>query len=194
ARGLSFDTNGEDGGDMIEDLKHALRIYRRTPGASLVAVGVLAIGLAAVAAFVSLYVDLILRPHPGFERGSHLITFGWNDGRNAGGLPLALLERIGEESATIDAAAGTVSLAFTMGTDAAQVVGELVTPEFFPGVRPRVVLGRGFLPAEHQTDAEPVVVISHRYWRDALDGRRDVIGTTVGIESRANFFGPPAAD
>ena len=85
---------------MIEDFKHAFRIYRRTPGASLVAVAVLAIGLAAVAAFVSLYVDLILRPHPGFERGSHLITFGWNDGRNAGGLPLALIERIDEESAT----------------------------------------------------------------------------------------------
>ena len=179
---------------MIEDFKHAFRIYRRTPGASLVAVAVLAIGLAAVAAFVSLYVDLILRPHPGFERGSHLITFGWNDGRNAGGLPLALIERIDEESATVEAAAGTVPLSFGIGPDNTEVVGELVTPEFFGGVRPRLVLGRGFELSEHQTDAEPVVVISHRYWREALGGKRDVVGTTIEIENRSNFFGPSGGE
>src|SRR5690606_25175743 len=87
---------------LLEDLKHALRIYRRTPGASLVAVVVLAVGLAAVTAFVSLYVDLILRPHPGFERGSRLVTFSWVDGRSSGNLRLQLIERIAAESATLE--------------------------------------------------------------------------------------------
>jgi hypothetical protein len=30
---------------VLEDVKHAIRIYRRTPGSSLIAVGVLAIGM-----------------------------------------------------------------------------------------------------------------------------------------------------
>lgn len=52
---------------FIADFQHGARLYVRTPGASLIAVAVLAVGMAAVAAFVSLYVDLILKPHPGFE-------------------------------------------------------------------------------------------------------------------------------
>jgi hypothetical protein len=35
--------------------------------------------MAAVAAFVSLYVDLALRPHSGFEQSSGIMTFGWTD-------------------------------------------------------------------------------------------------------------------
>ena len=52
---------------LLADAKHAFRIYRRTPLASLIAVGVLAIGMAFLSAFVSLYVDLNLRPYPGLE-------------------------------------------------------------------------------------------------------------------------------
>ena len=46
------------------DCRHALRLYLRTPGASLIAVGVLAVGMAFVGAFLSLgivYLRTILK-------------------------------------------------------------------------------------------------------------------------------------
>jgi membrane associated rhomboid family serine protease len=64
-------------GVLLDDCRHALRLYVRTPGASLIAVAVLAIGLAFVGAFLSLYVDLVLRPHPGFEQSRQIATYGF---------------------------------------------------------------------------------------------------------------------
>ena len=171
---------------LLADAAHALRIYRRTPGASLIAVAGFAVAMAAVGAFVSLYVDLLLRPHAGFQDSRYLITYGWSDGTNAGGLPLEIIDRISEASATIEVAAGTLPNQFPVGPDGEQVIGEMVTSNFFDGVRPRLALGRGFERAEHAFDGEPVVVISHRYWLTEFDGQGDVLGKTIEIQSRQN--------
>ena len=61
---------------FLGDLRHALKLYRRTPFASLIAVGVLAVGFAFVSAFLSLYVDLVLRPHPGIDQAGRLVREG----------------------------------------------------------------------------------------------------------------------
>lgn len=172
---------------LLEDLKHALRVYRRTPGASLMVVVVLAIGMAFVAAFLSLYSDLILRPEPGFERkGGRIVSVGSSDGRSAGGLPLELLERMAEEVSTLDALAGAMPQQFLLGPERESFRGELVTRRFFSGLRPEMALGRGFTEAEHESEAEPVVVISWRLWQEQFEGRADVIGETLEITSEAS--------
>lgn len=77
---------------LFNDLTHAVRLYRRTPGASLIAILVLAVGMAFVTSFLSLYVDLVLRPHAGFEDSGRLVTIGQSDGERLQGLPLGLIE------------------------------------------------------------------------------------------------------
>lgn len=172
---------------LVEDLKHALRVYRRTPGASLMVVVVLAIGMAFVAAFLSLYSDLILRPEPGFERkGGRIVSVGTSDGRNASGLPLELLERMAEEVSTLDALAGVMPQQFLLGPEREPSRGELVTRLFFSGLRPEMALGRGFTEAEHEPEAEPVLVISWRLWQEQFEGRSDVIGETLEITSEVS--------
>src|SRR5690606_16380278 len=59
---------------LSEDLRHAVRIYRKSPGSTALAVVALAIAMAFVGAFVSLYVDLVLRPNPGFAESGRLVT------------------------------------------------------------------------------------------------------------------------
>src|SRR5690606_19759588 len=51
---------------FLADCKHALRLYVRTPVASFIAIAILAIGMGFLTLFLSLYVNLLLRPHPGF--------------------------------------------------------------------------------------------------------------------------------
>lgn len=170
---------------LLADLQHAWRIYRRTPVASSMAVLVLAVAMAFIAAFFSLYVDLVLRPHPGFEQSSRVVTFGWNNGENAGGLPYDLIARIAEESVTLDAAAGTAYGPFEIGPEQEQVFGEMVTRQFFTGVRPRIALGRGLEPSDHELDSELVAVISHRLWQQRFGGTSDVLGTTIDVRNRA---------
>jgi hypothetical protein len=77
-----------------------LKLYARTPSASAAVVVVLAVAVACVGAFVSLYVDQVLRPHAGFEQSGRIVTILRNNGSETGGLPLDLVECIAAESTT----------------------------------------------------------------------------------------------
>jgi hypothetical protein len=62
-----------------------------------------------------------------------------------------------------------------------QLSGAWVSPEFFSlwGVAP--MLGRTFASDEGRASAEKVVVVSHSFWRDRLDGDRRAIGAKIQI-------------
>src|SRR5690606_16701363 len=91
--------------------------YRRTPFGTSIAVAVLAVGIALASAFLSLYVDLTMRVHPGLGSAERLMTIGWTDGDVSGGVPLELIERIAAETTTLDFAAGALSYALPGETE-----------------------------------------------------------------------------
>ena len=173
---------------FLADLRHALRLYARTPVASVIAIVGCAVAMAAVAAFVSLYTDLVLRPHPGFEQSSRIVTFGWTNGRSTGGMSPELIDDMADQVTTLKAAAGASLVSFIVGPDREMLPGELVTRGFFPGLRPKLALGRGFEPEEHDPDGEPVVVISHAYWQQQFGGSPDVLGRTIPFDGRPGFW------
>jgi hypothetical protein len=166
---------------LLADFRHAVRLYRRTPFASLIAVGVLAVGFAFVSAFLSLYVDLVLRPHPGIEQAGRIVTMGQLEGQGLRGLPYELIERMNEEMTSLDGAAGALVTAQRSDDEGALTL-ELLSRDFFPLLRPKLLSGRGFEAAEHEPEGEPVAVVSYRYWQDELGGDADVIGTTIELE------------
>jgi hypothetical protein len=62
--------------ELEQDLRHALRIYGKSPWGTAMAVAMLSLGTAFVFVFLSLYVDLLLRPHPGFEDSARIASIG----------------------------------------------------------------------------------------------------------------------
>lgn len=160
-----------------QDVTHAIRLYRRTPTGSAIIVVVLAIGLAFVAAFVSLYSDMALKPQQGFEAGGRIVTLS-----RPTGISLDLIERMSTESSSLEHVAGALARDFIVDGDPAAVLAELVTRDFFPGLRPRLALGRGFSEADHSFESEPVVVISWQYWQERYDGSSDVLNKFLRIE------------
>jgi len=175
---------------ILADLRHALRIYGRTPVASGLAVIVLAVAVAFVTAFLSLYVDLAHRTHPGLERGGRLVTLGQpGQGIDFQRLPLGLVERLNEEMTSLDGVTGVLSWSERLFREGRAEL-DLVSREFFPIMRPKLLAGRGFERAEHDAEAEPVAVISYRYWQDNLGGA-DVLGTTIVLEPRGAFLDDP---
>ena len=181
---------------FLNDCRHALRLYRRTPGGSLIAVGVLAVGIAFVGAFLSLYVDLVLRPHPGFERSGRVATLGVRIGSEPGTLGYEFVQRISEEVTSIDAVAIWTLAQTLAGTGREPTRPALVSRAFFPDFRPRLALGRGLRAADHEPGAEPVVVLSDRFWREHFNADPAVIDTTLDVARDPDSFaysGPPGS-
>jgi ABC-type antimicrobial peptide transport system permease subunit len=168
---------------LLADCRHALRVYLGTPVASGIAVVVLAIGIAFVGAFLSLYSDLVLKPHPGFEDSRGLVTIGQNDGSQLSNISYALIERMNAEVGSLESIVGFTIGFEQLGPDFEQQPFEIVTKGFFDGLRPRVSLGRGFDERDHTPDAELVTVISDDFWKTHFGGTPDVIGKTVEIKS-----------
>jgi putative ABC transport system permease protein len=168
------------------DLLHALRVYTKTPASSLMAVLILAAAMAVVTAFASMWNEIGLRPHPGFEAGGQLVTIRQSDGRRSLTVPVALIERVGEAATTIAAIAGidTMQLALDQAPDGEQLNAELVTRQYFEGLRPRLTLGRPFDARDHAPDAEPVVILSDAFWRSEFGGRPEVLGQTLQLWGR----------
>ncbi len=166
---------------ILTDSIHALRLYGRTPGASLTAVVVLAIGVAFVSAFLSLYVDLVLRPDPGFQQSSRIMTVAQTGGPQVLGMPFEIVNALTEELSSAEAAVMVRGGNVLLDADRERLGFEMVSAEFFDGMRPRLALGRGIAPEEHRVDAEPVAVISHRLWLQRFGGSPDVLGSVIDV-------------
>jgi ABC-type antimicrobial peptide transport system permease subunit len=156
--------------------------------------------MAFVSTFLSFYVDLVLRPYPGFEQSSRIATIGQVvglqvEGPGRIGIPHEIMERIAEEMSSVEAAASVGATNVLIGTERDQAAGAMVSEQFFSGLRPRLALGRGFGAEDHAPDAEPVVVLSRRYWQQRFDSDPNIIGSFVEISRNPSntYQGPPGS-
>ena len=78
---------------------------------------------------------------------------------------------------------GTFDVAY--GTTTLQASGVSVSPEFFPGVRARPLLGRLFLPEDYLAGKQRVVILSHRMWQKRLGGNPTAIGAVLQIGGKS---------
>src|SRR5256885_10157084 len=59
------------------------------------------------------------------------------------------------------------------------VLGQQVTPSFFPTLRLKLALGRVFLEAEGKAGQDRVVILSHAFWRDKFGMQSDILGQSL---------------
>jgi hypothetical protein len=71
------------------------------------------------------------------------------------------------------------------GTESSAFLGQAVTGNYFSIVRLPVALGRGIQESDDRPDADPVVVLSHQFWRSKTGGDPALVGRTVRIDTRS---------
>ena len=176
---------------LIRDLRYAIRGLLRSPGFTLAVVATLALGVGANTTMFSVLNRLFLEP-PAHVRDasrvkrlyfSHRLDWMGETSFNAGAsfpgyeslLPVRAFRRV----AAFTGADYRVSVGVGVGARQARV--SAVTASFFPLLGVRAVRGRFFGSTEDRLGAEPVAVVSHRYWMRQMAGDSNVLGRTLTI-------------
>ena len=171
---------------MFQDLRYGLRMLRKNPGFTLVAVLSLGIGIGATTTVFSLANAVLFRPLP-FKDSAELVGIHKDDPNGSGlhviSYPdyLAYLERnevLSELAAWSEAA---VSLSYD-GPPALEY-GAVVSGNYFSMLGVQPALGRFFGPDEDRIrGGHPVTVISFALWQRRFGGDSSVIGQNITLD------------
>lgn len=180
---------------FLNDLRHAARSLARTPGFTLGAALVLALGIGANAAIFSLVDAVLFRPLP-VERPEELVrvyakeatSFAGSDGISNSSYPVFEDYR---DQATSFAALGAYADALPVhlvqdGGRPERLTAGVVTGRYFELLGARAQAGRLLTPADDAAPGrEPVVVLSDRLWRRLFGADPRAVGATVRVNGHA---------
>jgi putative ABC transport system permease protein len=175
----------------MNDLRFALRQLRNSPGFTLVAVLTLALGIGANTAIFSVVEGVLLRPLP-FPHAQRLVRIYEvpdENGTRSGSLNLSdrTVARFREFGRDIfeDVAGGTGDAAIVglNGDSPVKTVSVArVTWNFFDVLGLPPVQGRKFNPQEGLNGTANAAIISDDLWRNTLNSRPDVLGSTIIVD------------
>ena len=172
-----------------QDLRYGARVLLKNPGPSLIAIFTLSLGIGANTTVFNLVNALLLRPLP-VERPDELVAVYTGDfgGAQYGSSSYPdYLDFRGRNQVFSGMAAYQVR-PFSLDIDGTndRAFGEIVSGNYFSMLEIRPALGRGFLPDEDKTPGErPVVVISHRLWRNRFGGDPSIVNRTIRLNGHS---------
>jgi len=168
----------------MNDLRYALRMLRKSPGFSLIAITTLALGVGLNTAIFSLINDLFLRGLP-FKEPARVVRM-YSNARERNLLELAIsaprFQHYRESQTIFDEFGAENPFAFTLTGlgDAVQIFGGKVTPNYFDVLGVRPIRGRSFLPEEEET--ADVAMVTENFWRTRMAGDPNVIGRSITLD------------
>ncbi|HEY4949391.1 MAG TPA: ABC transporter permease [Candidatus Acidoferrales bacterium] len=186
ARGVGFIET------LLQDIRFASRILRKSPGFTTLAVLTLAVGIGASAAVFSLVNAILLRPLPYPNSGRIVLPelvapAGVNLGSEYmpwGQLQFRALTRDAHPFQAVSAFQND-SFNLTGAGEPASLDGFRASQEFFPSLGIVPALGRAFTAEEDQPGHEYEVILSDRLWRERFAADRNVLGRSVELNGSA---------
>jgi putative ABC transport system permease protein len=168
---------------VLQDLRYAVRTFRRSPGFLLLAVLTIAVGVGANAAIFTIVNAVLLRPLP-YPRAGELVLVSESDRQTKrtqnNASPANFLDwRARHHSFTGIAAFTAPTLTLAGAEHPERVSAAMVTANFFDvlGVKPAV--GRALAAEDERPGAPRVAVLSDGLWRERFAGRPEVIGQSA---------------
>ena len=193
---------------LFQDMRYALRVLRKSPGFTAIAVLTLALGIGANTAIFSLIDAVMLRALP-VEKPQQLVLLKWSarnapnthgyqsagdcgsnlrfDALNPSGCSFSqpMFNQIAQANifSGIAAFANAGRLDLT-GNGAATIInGQLLSGDFFRTMGVKTAVGRVFEASDDSPSAAPVAVLEYGYWQSAFGGARDVVGRTIELNN-----------
>jgi putative ABC transport system permease protein len=169
--------------NFVQDLRFGVRMLRRSPGFSVLAILCLTLGIGANAAVFSWIEGILFRPYPLVAHQERLVALGGTARGEARGTPLSWPDFLDlqKSCALVDSFIVTKIMGTTLslGDRAERTIGSIVSANYFDAIGVHPILGRGFAAGEDAgSNAHPVTVMSYQLWRSRFKGDPAIIGKT----------------
>jgi predicted permease len=190
-----------------QDVRYGARQFVKAPAVTLAVTLSLAVGVGANTAIFSLIDAALLKPLPVADPDS-LVILEWTnqgfpigienhngeyrpiaDGRHRGSsIGVTLYRGLAREQTVFEPLMGVGAYPYPVAiavdsAPAEQVSLQYVSGNFFHGMGVPPIIGRSFREDDDRVGAEPVVVVSHRFWVSRLGRSPDALARTLRINT-----------
>src|SRR5262245_13932 len=166
-----------------QDLRYGARTLLKQPGFTLIAVLTLALGIGAATTVFSAIQNILLDPFPYTDARRVVAIQVDNAGSRSGGRKFySTLEYLELESQShvFEEVIGGIQdpVLYSTGEGVEQLIAGLVTANTFRFLGVPALLGRGIAPEDGGADAQPVFVMSYRFWAQRFGNDPSILGRT----------------
>jgi predicted permease len=173
-------------GTFLQDLKYGVRMLRKSPAFTLIALLTLAIGIGANTAIFSVVNTVLLRPLP-YKNPDRLVML-WQIssifGRGGASAPEYLDYRDRNRVFRNIGAYDSLSFNLTGSREPLRVKAARVTASLFDVLGVSPLFGRAITREEDQAGAPKVVVLGYSLWRDQFGSNPNILGTTINLDAQ----------
>jgi len=197
---------------FFRDLRYGLRMLRRSPGMTAVAILSLALGIGANTALFSVVDAVLLKSLP-VRNPEQLVIFEWKSGRpfrlsgmsgtsnvatDPGGRGLSLFrydvfqqmqktQAGSTESPLSDlfAFAPIKEITARIGDQPEVINGQGVSGNYYQGLGVNPILGRAITLDDDQRNAAPVAMLSYQFWEERFAGNPSILGQQLNLDQQS---------
>ncbi len=172
---------------LAQDVRYALRMMRRSPGFTAIAVLCLSVAIGANTAIFSVLDPVLLRKLPvrDPDRLAELVSVYPGEGKHPIGVTPAHYELFRDQNHAFSDLIGFAPARFLVSGDRIeqeQVEGVYATGNVFTAFGLQPVIGRLFTPEDDRAEANAVVaVVSWRYWDTRFNFDPAILGRRISL-------------
>ena len=168
---------------LIQDLKHAFRMFLKNRAFTAAAIAALALGIGANTAIFSVVSTVLLKPVP-FPDPDRVVLFMNTSPQGSGpnASPAKFAHWRQQTTVIQDATAFRTNVVnYTGGQFPEQLRAGEVSADYFRLFGARVVMGRTFTPEEDRPGGEKVAVLTHGLWTRRFSADPAIIGKMISL-------------
>jgi predicted permease len=166
---------------MLQDILFGIRMLRRSPGFSILAVLCLTLGIGTTTSVFSWIEGILLRPFPLVAGQERMVAVAGLDRGTRTSVSLPDFQDFQRSCTQFDAfiVDRIMGTTLSVGDRAERATGSVVSANYFDALGIHPFMGRGFRADEDfGRNAHPVAVIAYLTWKQRYGGDPDIVGKT----------------
>ena len=176
---------------LSQDIRYGLRVLRKNPGYTLVALLALGLGIGVNTALFSVVYGVLLKPLP-YGQGNELVVlrqeFTKGNQDSDVGFSVKEIQDYREQTKSMAQLEEYHAMGFVLldGKEPERVRTGVVSAHFFDMLGIQPYLGRFFTDSDDQPGAEAVLLLSYPYWKQHYGGDPNIVGAHFRMNDKVH--------